>query len=150
VEIKLTIELEKPNDADYDLVLAAATDIFSPIIEELKEAGSKAAFPLVSTHSDWALEVEESDWNYDFFGGSWYSNVSIYLRITEVDSGDMVDEYLAWELLGEPLNKEVFEPLHSCDWSGLQGREAIDLQFSSLKAVHSNGKDGLFFYYNHC
>jgi hypothetical protein len=149
VEIKLIVELEKPKDADCDLVLAAAGGIFRPLIEELREAGSKAAYPLVSTHSDWALEIEESDWDYDFHAGIWYSSVSIFLKITELDSGDVVDEYLAWELLGEPLGKEVFEPLYSCDWSSLETRKEIDLQFSSLKAVHNNSGDGLFFYYNH-
>jgi hypothetical protein len=149
VEIKLTIELEKPKNADCDLVLAAAEEIFRPLIEELREAGCKAAHPLISTHSDWALEIEESDWDYDFYGSSWYSNVSIYLRITEVDSGDVVDEYLAWELLGEPLGKEVFEPLHSCDWSDLESKEAIDLQFSSVKAMPNNSGEGLFFYYEY-
>jgi hypothetical protein len=150
VEIKLTLELEEPKDVDRDQVLNAASDIFEPIIEQLKEVGSKAAFPLVSTHSDWALEVDESDWDCDFFGDSWYSNISIYLKITEVESGDIVDEFLAWELLGEPLDKEVYEPLHSCDWSGLQGREAITLQFSSIKAVHNKSGDGLYFHYDHC
>jgi hypothetical protein len=149
MEIKLTLELEEPKDVDRDLVLAAAEESYRATIEQLKEASSKAAFPLVSTHSDWALEIDESDWDCDFFGGSWCSNISIYLKITEVVSGDVVDEFLAWELLGEPLDKEVFEPLHSCDWSGLQGREAIDLQFSSLKAVHNNSGDGLFFHYDH-
>jgi hypothetical protein len=149
MEIKLTIELEKPKNADCDLVLAAAEEIFRPLIEELREAGSKAAYPLVSAHSDWELEIEESDWNHDFYAGIWDSNISIYLKIAEIDSGNVVDEYLAWELLGEPVDKEVFEPLHSCDWSGLQRREGIDLQFSSLKAMPNNGKDGLFFYYNH-
>jgi hypothetical protein len=150
MEIKLTIELEKPKDADCDLVLAAAEEIFRPLVEELKEAGSKAAYPLVSTHSNWALEVEESDWDYDFYGSRWYSNVSIYLRIAEVDSGDVVDEYLAWELLGEPLDKKVFEPLHSCDWSKLQGREeeGISLQFSSLQVINSSKGDGLYFHYD--
>jgi hypothetical protein len=149
VEIKLTLELEEPKDVDRDQVLNAASGIFEPIIEQLKESGSKAAYPLVSTHSDWALEIEESDWDFNFFGGSWYSNISIYLKIAEVESGDIVDEFLAWELLGEPLDREVFEPLHSCDWSSLENREAIDLQFSSIKAVHNNSGDGLFFYYDH-
>jgi hypothetical protein len=149
MEIKLTLELDKPKGTNLDLALAAAEEIFRPTIEQLKEAGSKAAFPLVSTHSDWTLEVEESDWDHDFHANIWYSNVSIYLRIAEVDGGDVVDEYLAWELLGEPLDKEVFEPLHSCNWSRLQEREGVNLQFSSLKAMPNNDKDGLFFYYNH-
>jgi hypothetical protein len=149
MQIKLTIELEKPKDADCDLVLAAAEEIFRPLVEELKESGSKAAYPLVSTHSDWELEIEESAWDYDFHAGIWYSNFSLYLIITELDSGDIVDEYLAWELLGEPVGKEVFEPLHSCDWSDLESKEAIDLQFSSLKAVPNNQREGLFFYYEY-
>jgi hypothetical protein len=149
VEIKLTVELEKPKDADRDFVLAEAEEIFRPLIEELREAGSKAAYPLISTHSDWALEIEESNLDYDFHGSSWYSNVSIYLRITEVDSGDVVDEYLAWELLGEPVGKEVFEPLHSCDWSSLENKKAFDLLFSSLRAVPNNQREGLYFHYEY-
>ena len=149
MEIKLTLELEKPKDAHYDSVIAAAGDIFRPIIEELKDSGSKAAYPLVSMHSDWAIEVDESDWNHDFFGDTWYCDVTISLKIVEHSNGDVVDEYLAWELLGEPLGKEVFEPLHSCDWSWFQGREAISLQFSSLKASHSSNGDDLYFHYNH-
>ncbi len=148
MEIKLTIELKKPKDIDYDLVLAAAEESSRPLIEELKEAGSKAAFPLVSTHSDWALEIDESNWDCDFFGGIWYCDFKLQLKIAEVDSGDIVDEFLAWELLGEPVGKEVFEPLHSCDWSGLQGREGIGLRFSSLKAMHSSKGDGLYFHYD--
>jgi hypothetical protein len=147
VEIKLTLELEEPKDVDRELAIAAATEIFRPLIDELKETGSKAAYPLVSNHSDWALEIDESDWNHDFYSGIWDSTVSIYLKITEVVGGDVVDEFLAWELLGEPLDKKVYEPLHSCDWSSLENREAINLQFSSLKAVH-NG-DGLYFHYDH-
>jgi hypothetical protein len=149
VEIKLTLELEKPKDTDRKLVLAAAGDIFRPIIEELKDSGSKAAYPLVSMHSDWAIEVDESDWECDFFGGCWNCDFKLQLKIAEVDSGDIVDEFLAWELLGEPVGKEIFEPLHSCDWSGIQGREGIGLRFSSLKAMHSSKGDGLYFHYEY-
>jgi hypothetical protein len=149
MEIKLTIELEKPKDADYDLVLAEAEKNHRPTIEQLKETGSKAAYPLVSTHSDWALEIKESDWGCYFLGGCWNCDISMYLKIAELDSGDIVDEYLAWELLGEPLNKEVFEPLHSCDWSSLETSEEINLQFSSLKAVPNNQREGLYFHYGY-
>jgi hypothetical protein len=150
MEIKLTLELEEPKDVDRDLVLAAAEESYRATIEQLKEASSKAAFPLVSKHSDWALEIDESDWDCDFFGGSWCCDISIYLKITEFESGEVVDEFLAWELLGEPLDKEVYEPLHSCDWSGLQGREeeGIRLQFSSLQVTNSSKGDGLYFHYD--
>jgi hypothetical protein len=149
MEIKLTVELEKPKDTDYDLVLAETEKNHRPTIEQLKEASSKIAYPLVSTHSDWVIELEESDWDCDFCGGSWHCDVSLHLEISEIGSGDIVDEFLAWELLGEPLDKEVFEPLHSCDWSSLENKKEINLQFSSLKAAYNSNGDGIFFYYNH-
>ncbi len=55
MEIKLTIELARSKDADRNLVLAVAEEVFRPLVEELKEAGSKVAYPLVSAHSDWAI-----------------------------------------------------------------------------------------------
>ncbi len=148
MEIKLTVELHKPKDTDCDSVLAIAEAIYRSSIEQLKEAASKAAYPLVSTHSDWALKIEESDWRYDFLGNTWHCDVSIHLSIAEVDSGDVVDEYLAWELLGEPLDRQIFEPLHSCDWPSLESKETITLQFSLLQVVNSSKGDGLYFHYD--
>ena len=148
MEIKLTIEIKKPKDTHYDSVLAAVHKESRPLVDQLREFAGKTAHPLVSTHSDWALEINESDWSHELFGDTWCFDVSIYLKIAEVDSGDVVDEFLAWELLGEPIDKQVFEPLHSCDWSGLQGREEVSLLFSSLKAMHSSKKDSLYFHYD--
>ena len=149
MEIKLTIELTRSKDADHDLVLAVAEEIFRPLVEELKETSSKVAYPLVSAHSDWAIKIEESAWGCDYFGDTWECDISTYLKIIEHDNGNIVDECFAWEMLRMPLYEEVYEPLHSCDWSSLENKKAISLKFSSLKAVHNNSGDGLYFHYEY-
>lgn len=149
MEIKLTTELRRPRDVNRNLVLATAERICRPSIEELKKAGCKIAYSLISNHADWAIKVEESAWDYDYFGDVWEFDISIFLKIIEHSNGNIVDECFAWEMLGTPLYEEVFEPLYSCDWSSLEVKEAISLQFSSIKAVHNNSGDGLFFYYDH-
>jgi hypothetical protein len=149
MEIKLTIELTRSKDADRDLVFAVAEEIFRPLVEELKETGSKAAYSLISNHSDWAIKIEESAWDCDSFGDIWECDIKIYLKIIEHNNGNIVDECFAWEMLGAPLYEEVYEPLHSCDWSSLENEKAISLKFSSLKAVHNNSGDGLYFHYEY-
>lgn len=149
MQIRLITYLGRTKVSDHASIMTQAENNSRPLIEKLKKAGKKIARPLLSLHSDWQLEVKESGWDYEFDHDVWRCYFDICLTIVESSSGEAIDEFATWYLLGKPLYEAIPEPLYIYDWSSLRHKEdeGFSLRFSSLRVVHNNEKDGLYFYY---
>lgn len=67
-----------------------------------------------------------------------------------------IDEYDRWRKAGEPMYKDVYEPLHDCDWSSVKPfcgatgdtiGDIVSVEFGAVKAVDSY-HGGIHFYNN--
>ncbi len=80
----------------------------------------------------------------------------LYLKNKLCESGEY-NEYDVWESEGNPMYKDVQEPLFALDWKEIKENcscKAVDLglfydfQFDSVKAVESYSGEGVHFYNN--
>ncbi len=143
-----------------------------PLLENLWERLSKALKAVekdcLNRYPDLTMEISilEKEFvcfdQWDKKDGKEIWNLSYWIEVRTISPDGIsecdfeINQYDQWRKLGEPMYKDVYEPLYDCDWSsikpfcGVTGDtigDTVSVQFGAVKAVDSY-HGGIHFYDN--
>jgi len=143
-----------------------------PLLENLWECLSKSLEAVkkdcLNRYPDLIMEISSLEKEFVYFDqwdkqdGKKVWDLSYWAEVKATSpDGDpecdfKIDQYDQWQKLGEPMYKDVYEPLYDCDWSSIKPfcdvdsdtiGDIVSVQFDAVKAVDSY-HGGIHFYNN--
>jgi hypothetical protein len=140
-------QIEKANEMAIEQLQALYFELLQhlPLIEK----------EVAKLNPNWIVEAYKFDSDMvtcdDWYEGKWNTSYMFDISIKSPDGNPdcdfQIDEWDEWKKLGEPMYKDVFEPLQKCKWEGFK-RDDVAVQFSVINVVYNNRGNGVHVYNN--
>lgn len=147
---EISIEENKPEQA-LQSAKAELEKMFQELVKAipaLQQEAIKLNPEFVVEYRDFDAEmVDCDDWHEGVWNAGYMFDIAIKSPKGNPDCDYEIDQWDEWKRLGEPMYKDVPEPLRQCRWEGFK-RDDVTVEFRVVKAVDSYSGKGLHFYDN--